>query len=63
MDKFWHKSYPPGVPHEIDPDTFQSLTPLLEESFQKNAARPFSVCMNRWMTYKEVDDLSAALGA
>ncbi|MEY4910758.1 MAG: hypothetical protein RL761_421 [Pseudomonadota bacterium] len=63
MDKIWLKSYPAGVPAEINPDIYQSLTQLLEESFKKNAASPFSVCMDRWMTYKEVDDLSAALGA
>ncbi len=63
MEKIWLKSYPPSVPAEINPDTFQSVTQLLEDSFKKNAASPFSVCMDRWMTYKEVDDLSAALGA
>ncbi|MDO8457157.1 MAG: AMP-binding protein [Burkholderiaceae bacterium] len=63
MEKIWLKSYPPSVPHAIDPSIYQSLTQLLEESFKKNAASPFSVCMDRWMTYKEVDDLSAALGA
>ena len=63
MDKIWLKSYPPGVPAEIDPEKFQSLTQLIEASFKKNASSPFSVCMDRWMTYKEVDDLSAALGA
>jgi long-chain acyl-CoA synthetase len=63
MDKIWLKSYPPGVPAEIYPEKFQSLTQLIEESFKKNATSPFSVCMDRWMTYKEVDDLSAALGA
>ena len=63
MEKIWLKSYPPSVPHAIDPSIYQSLTQLLEESFKKNAASPFSVCMDRWMTYKEVDDLSAALAA
>jgi long-chain acyl-CoA synthetase len=63
MDKIWLKSYPQGVPAEINPETFQSVTQLLEDSFKKNASSPFSVCMDRWMTYKEVDDLSAALGA
>lgn len=63
MDKIWLKNYPAGVPAEIDPEGFQSLTQLLEISFKKNATNPFSVCMDSWMTYKEVDDLSAALGA
>ncbi len=62
MDKIWLKNYPAGVPAEIDLENFQSLTQLIEESFKKNATNPFSVCMDRWMTYKEVDDLSAALG-
>ena len=61
--KPWLTSYPPGVPHEIDPEQYTSVTQLLEESFRKNAARPFSVCMERWMTYRQVDELSKALGS
>jgi long-chain acyl-CoA synthetase len=63
MEKHWLKSYPEGVPHEIRPEQYRSLTQLLEESFKKNASRPFSVCMERWMSYGELDGLSAALGA
>jgi len=63
MEKIWLKSYPPGVPHDINPDQYQSLTHMLEESFQKNASSPFAVCMESWMTYGELDQLSAALGA
>ncbi|MDP3823722.1 MAG: AMP-binding protein [Burkholderiales bacterium] len=63
MDKYWLKSYPEGVPHEVRPEQYRSLTQLLEESFKKNADRPFSVCMERWMTYGQLDELSAALGA
>lgn len=63
QQKHWLKSYPAGVPHDIDPSQYASLTQLLEESFRKNAARPFSVCMERWMSYGELDQLSGALGA
>ncbi len=63
MEKYWLKSYPEGVPHEIDPGPCQSLTHLLEESFKRNADKPFSVCMNRWMSYRQLDAYSAALGA
>jgi long-chain acyl-CoA synthetase len=63
MNKHWLKSYPEGVSHEIDTEQFRSLTHLLEESFKKNAAKPFSVCMDRWMSYGQLDDLSSALGA
>lgn len=61
--KPWHRSYPEGVPHVVDPQRYGSLTELLEESFRKNAARPFSVCMERWTTYRELDEASKALGA
>ena len=63
MERPWLASYPPQVPHAIQPEQYRSLTQLLEESFRKNASRPFSVCMERWMTYRQLDDLSAALGA
>ncbi|HEY8049111.1 MAG TPA: AMP-binding protein, partial [Ramlibacter sp.] len=63
MQKPWLASYPPEVPHEIDPGQYRSLAQLLEESFRKNASKPFSVCMERWMTYSELDDLSRSLGA
>ena len=63
MDKPWLNSYPAGVPKEIDPSAYRSLTQLFEESFRKNASRPFSVCMERWMTYRELDEHSRALGA
>ena len=61
--KPWLASYPEGVPHGINPDQYASLTQLLEESFRKHASRPFSVCMERWMTYQQLDELSKSLGA
>ncbi len=63
MEKFWLASYPAGVPHDVDPGQYKSLVHLLEESFRKNAANPFSVCMDRWMSYRQLDELSEALGA
>ena len=63
MERIWLKSYPPGVPHEVRPDEYRSLTHLLDESFQKNAASPFAVCMESWMSYGELDHLSAALAS
>lgn len=57
------KNYPPGVPHQVDPNRFRSLRQFLDESFRRHAERPFSVCMDRWMSYKELDDLSRSLAA
>lgn len=63
MDRFWLESYPDGVAHDVHPEQFQSLTHMLEESFKKNADHPFSVCMEQWMSYRQLDEMSAALGA
>lgn len=63
MEKIWLKSYPEGVAHEVNPEQYRSLTQLLEESFNKNASLPFSVCMERWMSYAQLDEMSAALAA
>jgi len=63
QQRHWLKNYPEGVPHDIDPGQYASLTQLLEESFRRNASRPFSVCMERWTTYGQLDELSRALGA
>ena len=59
----WLASYPAGVPHDIDPDQYPSLPALIEESLRKNAQRPVSVCLERWMSYGELDAHSTALGA
>ena len=61
--KPWLQHYPAGVPRDIDPSRYESLTQLLEESFRQNASKPFSVCMDRWMTYRQLDERSRALGA
>ena len=63
MDRIWLKNYPPGVPHDIDTSQYKSLTDLLERSFREHGNSPFSVCMNRWMSYKQLDELSTAMGA
>jgi acyl-CoA synthetase (AMP-forming)/AMP-acid ligase II len=63
MEKIWLKSYPSGVAHDVDPEQYQSLTHLLEESFQTNASRPFAVCMEHWMSYGQLDQFSRALAA
>jgi len=63
MDKFWLKSYPKGVPAEIDYTQYRSLVHLLEEAFRKYAARNAYVCMDKFITFAEVDEMSKKLGA
>ena len=63
MEKIWLKSYPTGVPAEIDSSQYRSLVQLLEESFQKYAARNAFVCMGKSLTYREVDEFSRKLAS
>ena len=59
----WFKNYPPNVPHDVQPEQYRSLGHLLEEAFTQHAERPFSVCMDRWMSYGELDKHSTQMGA
>ena len=63
MEKVWLRSYPPGVPAEINPDEFRSLADMLERSFARNADRPAFTCMGRTLTYRELDALSRDFAA
>jgi long-chain acyl-CoA synthetase len=63
MDKFWLKSYQEGVPTEIDWTQYRSLTHLLEEAFRKYAGRKAYACMDKSITYAELDKLSQQMGA
>ena len=63
MEKIWLKSYPASVPHTIDADQYRSVATFLDDSFKKHATNPYTVCMDRWMSYGQLDSLSSALGA
>jgi long-chain acyl-CoA synthetase len=61
--RFWLKSYPPGVAHDIDLTPYRSLGQMFDESFRKHAGQRFSVCMDQWMSYGQLDEHSVAMGA
>jgi long-chain acyl-CoA synthetase len=61
--KPWLKHYPPGVPAKVEVDVYQSLPELLEEAFRKHASRRAAMCMDVAITYRDIDEMSAALGA
>jgi long-chain acyl-CoA synthetase len=63
MEKIWLKSYPPGVPTEINPNQYQSLVQLFEASFQHYADRNAFVCMDKFLTYRELDVQSKKFAA
>jgi long-chain acyl-CoA synthetase len=63
MERIWLKSYPPGVPAEIDASCYASVGELLEESFRDHRAKRAFICMGNAITYGELDELSCKLGA
>ena len=63
MEKIWLKSYPAGVPAEIDVDQFRSLGDLFEKSVAQFSQRDAFYCMGKTITYAELDALSARFGA
>src|SRR5258706_4676517 len=63
MERIWLKQYPAGVPSDIDVTQYSSLVALLEESFAKFADRNAFICMDKSISYREMDEMSQALGA
>ncbi|MGY0569935.1 long-chain-fatty-acid--CoA ligase [Bradyrhizobium sp. RDM12] len=63
MERIWLKQYPPGVPADIEPTQYASLVDLLEESFAKFADRKAFICMDKAISYRELDQMSLALAA
>ena len=61
--KWWLKHYPPGVAHEVDMDLYTSLPQMAEEAFEKYADRAAYTCMDKTLTFGDVDRLSQAFGA
>jgi long-chain acyl-CoA synthetase len=61
--KWWLEHYPPGVAHEIDLTRYTSLPAMAEECFAQYRDRAAYTCMDKTLTYGEVDTLSQALGA
>jgi long-chain acyl-CoA synthetase len=59
----WLGAYPQGVPADISAAQYQSLVQLMEESFQKYAARPAYSFMGKEVSYGETDSLSRAFAA
>ncbi|HLS82303.1 MAG TPA: AMP-binding protein [Steroidobacter sp.] len=63
VEKFWLKSYPPGVPAEINPDEYPSLRALIEESCRNFADMPAYTSLGRTITYARYDELARQFAA
>jgi long-chain acyl-CoA synthetase len=63
MEKLWLKSYPPGVPENIDINQYQSITEIFEQATQKFAEKPAFSNLGTTISYRELDQLSGQLAS
>jgi long-chain acyl-CoA synthetase len=63
MNRFWLKSYPPGVPADIDPARLTSLAELLRQACATYRNRPAYEQMGRIMTFAQLDELTRDFAA
>jgi len=63
MEKVWLKSYPPGVPAEIDYREYRSIGELFERTVAKYRDRPAYINMGRTISFGDLDRESRNCGA
>ena len=63
MEKIWLKSYPEGVPAEIDVDEFKSIGEMFDRSVRAFRDRVAYTNMGKSITYGELDGLSRDFSA
>jgi long-chain acyl-CoA synthetase len=63
MERIWLKSYPDGVPAEIDEGALGSLGDFIKESFEKFRDRTAFISMGKAMSYGELDLKSRAFAS
>jgi long-chain acyl-CoA synthetase len=63
MDRFWLARYPAGMPADIDPSEFGSLKALIEAACARYAERTAYRSMGSEISYRTLDERSAAFGA
>jgi long-chain acyl-CoA synthetase len=63
VDRIWLKSYPAGMPAEIDADRFRSIPDMLAFACERFAARPAFHNLGRSLSYAELDRLSRDFAA
>ena len=63
MEKIWIKSYPEGVPAEVDLREYSSLKDVLEKSCERYRDLPAFSNMGTTLTYADLNRMSGAFGA
>ncbi len=55
QDSPWFKSYPQGVPHEVDLDEYRSIVSVFETAVRDYRERPAFCNFGKTLTYNEID--------
>jgi len=64
VEKIWlEKSYPPGVPHEIDPDKYASIVDMFNKYVNVYADRAAFINMGVEISYRELEQQATAFAA
>jgi long-chain acyl-CoA synthetase len=63
MEKIWLRSYPEGVPADIDVNEFASIGALFDEGVRKHGEKTAYVCMGKSISYAELDRMSRDFAA
>ncbi|HHF0483552.1 TPA: long-chain-fatty-acid--CoA ligase FadD [Vibrio antiquarius] len=63
MDKPWLSRYPSDVPETINPEQYESLVDMFEQSVQKYADQPAFMNMGSVMTFRKLEERSRAFAA
>ena len=58
QDRIWLKNYAPGVPADIDLNTYQSVVDILEQACSRFRNATAFECMGVSMSFDELDKLS-----
>ena len=63
QERPWFKSYPQGVPQQVDLEQYRSIVSVFDEAISKYRHRPAFRNFGKTLTYGEVDALSRQFAA
>ena len=63
LDRPWFKSYPQGVPREIDLDEYRSIVSVFDTAVDRFKERPAFSNLGKTLTYAEIETLSRHFAA
>ena len=63
VDRIWLKNYPEGVPADIDPQRFTSITEMVGECFKTYGHRTAQTFMGKKISYTQIDAQSMQIAS